>query len=41
MLTEIKQRMFGLNPEEITIGRKKEGSENVKHVYYMVHERDK
>ncbi len=29
------------NPEEITIGRKNEGSENVKHIYYMVHARDK
>lgn len=29
------------NPEEITIGRKNEGSNNVKHIYYMVHARDK
>jgi len=29
------------NPEEITIGRKNEGSANVKHVYYMVHAKDK
>ncbi|MEN9919033.1 MAG: hypothetical protein RL662_1469 [Bacteroidota bacterium] len=28
-------------PKEITIGRKNEGSNNVKHVYYMVHARDK
>lgn len=28
-------------PKEITIGRKNEGSTNVKHVYYMVHARDK
>ncbi|MFR9164985.1 MAG: DEAD/DEAH box helicase [Dysgonomonas sp.] len=28
-------------PEEITIGRKNEGSANVKHVYYMVHAKDK
>lgn len=28
-------------PKEITIGRKNEGSVNVKHVYYMVHARDK
>ena len=28
-------------PKEITIGRKNEGSENVKHVYYMVHAKDK
>ncbi len=29
------------DPKEITIGRKNEGSENVKDVYYMVHARDK
>lgn len=29
------------NPEEITIGRKNEGSANVKHIYYMVHAKDK
>lgn len=29
------------DPKEITIGRKNEGSTNVKHVYYMVHARDK
>jgi len=29
------------NPEEITVGRKNEGSANVKHVYYMVHAKDK
>ena len=29
------------NPKEITIGRKNEGSSNVKHVYYMVHAKDK
>jgi len=29
------------NPKEITIGRKNEGSSTVKHVYYMVHARDK
>lgn len=28
-------------PKEITIGRKNEGSSSVKHVYYMVHARDK
>lgn len=28
-------------PKEITIGRKNEGSSNVKHVYYMVHAKDK
>lgn len=29
------------DPKEITIGRKNEGSNNVKHVYYMVHAKDK
>lgn len=29
------------SPKEITIGRKNEGSNNVKHVYYMVHAKDK
>ena len=29
------------SPKEITIGRKNEGSSNVKHVYYMVHAKDK
>jgi ATP-dependent RNA helicase DeaD len=28
-------------PKEITIGRKNEGSNSVKHIYYMVHARDK
>ncbi|PXV58109.1 ATP-dependent RNA helicase DeaD [Dysgonomonas alginatilytica] len=28
-------------PKDITIGRKNEGSVNVKHVYYMVHAKDK
>lgn len=28
-------------PKDITIGRKNEGSSNVKHVYYMVHAKDK
>jgi len=28
-------------PKEITIGRKNEGSNNVRHVYYMVHAKDK
>ncbi|MDU1890271.1 MAG: DEAD/DEAH box helicase [Dysgonomonas sp.] len=28
-------------PKEITIGRKNEGSHNVKHIYYMVHAKDK
>jgi hypothetical protein len=29
------------NPKEITIGRKNEGSNSVKHVYYLVHAKDK
>ncbi len=29
------------SPKEITIGKKNEGTKNVKHVYYMVHARDK
>lgn len=29
------------DPKEITIGRKNEGSVNVKHIYYMVHAKDK
>lgn len=34
-------RKYMDDPKEITIGRKNEGSNNVKHVYYMVHARDK
>lgn len=34
-------RKYMQSPEEITVGRKNEGSENVKHVYYMVHAKDK
>ncbi|MDR3236701.1 MAG: DEAD/DEAH box helicase [Prevotellaceae bacterium] len=29
------------NPQEIVIGRKNEGNENIRHVYYMVHAKDK
>ncbi|WP_165020948.1 DEAD/DEAH box helicase [Dysgonomonas sp. ZJ279] len=29
------------SPKEITIGRKNEGTTNVKHIYYMVHAKDK
>ncbi|MDR1746122.1 MAG: DEAD/DEAH box helicase [Tannerella sp.] len=29
------------NPVEIVIGRKNEGNENIRHIYYMVHARDK
>ncbi|MDU1904304.1 MAG: DEAD/DEAH box helicase [Dysgonomonas sp.] len=34
-------RKYMKEPKEITIGRKNEGSNNVKHVYYMVHAKDK
>jgi len=34
-------RKYMQSPKEITIGRKNEGSSNVKHVYYMVHAKDK
>ncbi|NDW18949.1 ATP-dependent helicase [Dysgonomonas sp. 216] len=34
-------RKYMHEPKEITIGRKNEGSNNVKHVYYMVHAKDK
>ncbi|MDH6355653.1 ATP-dependent RNA helicase DeaD [Dysgonomonas sp. PH5-45] len=34
-------RKYMESPKEITIGRKNEGSSNVKHIYYMVHARDK
>lgn len=34
-------RKYMHEPKEITIGRKNEGSINVKHVYYMVHAKDK
>jgi ATP-dependent RNA helicase DeaD len=29
------------SPKEITVGKKNEGTKNVKHVYYMVHAKDK
>ncbi|MDR1407086.1 MAG: DEAD/DEAH box helicase [Tannerella sp.] len=29
------------DPKEIVIGRKNEGNENIRHIYYMVHARDK
>ena len=29
------------NPEEIVVGSRNEGAENVRHIYYMVHARDK
>lgn len=34
-------RKYMQEPKEITIGRKNEGSVNVKHIYYMVHAKDK
>ncbi|MBB4034485.1 ATP-dependent RNA helicase DeaD [Dysgonomonas hofstadii] len=34
-------RKYMQSPKEITIGRKNEGANNVKHVYYMVHAKDK
>ncbi|MGI6073574.1 MAG: DEAD/DEAH box helicase [Fermentimonas sp.] len=34
-------RKYMSNPIEITIGRKNEGAKNVKHIYYMVHAKDK
>lgn len=29
------------NPKEVVIGSKNEGAENIKHVYYLVHAKDK
>jgi ATP-dependent RNA helicase DeaD len=34
-------RRFMHNPEEIVVGTRNEGNANVKHIYYMVHARDK
>lgn len=34
-------RKYMKEPKEITIGRKNEGATNVKHVYYLVHAKDK
>lgn len=34
-------RKYMSNPVEITIGRKNEGAQNVRHLYYMVHAKDK
>lgn len=34
-------KRFMHNPEEYVIGTKNEGAQNVRHVYYMVHARDK
>ncbi|MDE6655113.1 MAG: DEAD/DEAH box helicase, partial [Muribaculaceae bacterium] len=32
---------FMHNPEEIVVGNRNEGAENVRHIYYMVHAKDK
>lgn len=34
-------RKYMRNPMEITIGRKNEGAQNVKHIYFVVHAKDK
>ena len=34
-------RKYMKDPKEITIGRKNEGAQNVKHVYFVVHAKDK
>ncbi|MCE5205491.1 MAG: DEAD/DEAH box helicase [Porphyromonadaceae bacterium] len=34
-------RKYMKNPMEITIGRKNEGAQNVRHLYFMVHAKDK
>ena len=34
-------RKYMRDPKEITIGRKNEGAQNVRHIYYMVHAKDK
>ena len=34
-------RKYMRNPMEITIGRKNEGAQNVRHMYFMVHAKDK
>ncbi len=43
MPAEIKKitKKYMRAPKEIVIGKKNEGTKNVKHVYYMVHARDK
>jgi len=40
-VAKITKKYMQKDPKEITIGRKNEGSSNVKHVYYMVHAKDK
>ncbi|MDR1331651.1 MAG: DEAD/DEAH box helicase [Tannerella sp.] len=34
-------KQYMRNPQEIVIGRKNEGNENIRHIYFMVHARDK
>ena len=34
-------KQYMQNPKEIVIGRKNEGAENIRHIYYMVHASDK
>ncbi|WP_286844905.1 MULTISPECIES: DEAD/DEAH box helicase [unclassified Proteiniphilum] len=34
-------RKYMKSPVEVTIGRKNEGAQNVRHIYYMVHAKDK
>ena len=34
-------KQYMRNPKEIVIGRKNEGAENIRHIYYMVHASDK
>ncbi|MGN0213656.1 MAG: DEAD/DEAH box helicase [Muribaculaceae bacterium] len=43
MPTEIEAiaKNYMHNPEEIVVGSRNEGAENVRHIYYMVHARDK
>lgn len=43
MPREIEQiaRTYMHNPQEIVVGSRNEGAENVRHVYYMVHAKDK
>ena len=43
MPTEIESiaKKYMNNPEEVVVGSRNEGAENVRHIYYMVHARDK
>jgi len=43
MSTDVERiaRNFMHDPVEITVGRKNEGAENVNHIYYLVHARDR